>query len=84
MFIRPKRGAGQSGGRGSRSPSSILQMTSSFLIPTNGFIPRIRISQQYTPGRGGGGGREGRRGGKEERGGGDREGGEGRRRRRRM
>ena len=40
---------GHSGGRGSRSPSSILLMTSSFFIPTNGFIPRIRISQQHTP-----------------------------------
>ena len=47
--MRRKREAGQSGGRGRRSPSSILLMTSSFLIPTNGFTPRISISQQHTP-----------------------------------
>ena len=70
LFMRRKREAGHSGGRGRRSPSSILLMTSSFLIPTNGFTPRIRISQQHTPVRRrteGGGGKRGRRGRRERR-----------------
>ena len=85
LFMRRKREAGHSGGRGRRSPSSILLMTSSFLIPTNGFTPRIRISQQHTPVRrrtegGGGGGGGGEGGGRE---GGGEGGGGGKERRRR-
>lgn len=48
-FISRKREAGHSGGRARRSPFSIRLMTSSFLIPTKGFTPLIKISQQQTP-----------------------------------
>ena len=53
-------------------------MTSSFLIPTNGFTPRIRISQQHTPVRRWTEGGKREEGEKEE----EREGGEKGRRRR--
>ena len=48
-FISRKREAGHSGGRARRSPFSIRLMTSSFLMPTKGLTPLIKISQQQTP-----------------------------------
>ena len=48
-FISRKREAGHSGGRAKRSPFSIRLMTSSFLMPTKGLTPLIKISQQHTP-----------------------------------
>jgi hypothetical protein len=43
-----KRG-GQFGGNGNRSPFSNLPITSLFLVPWNGLMPNIRISQVHTP-----------------------------------
>lgn len=47
-IIRYNEG-GQFGGRGSRSPFSILPITSLFLTPWKGLIPYIRISHIHTP-----------------------------------
>ncbi len=48
-FISRKREAGHSRGRARRSPFSIRLITPSFLMPTKGLTPLIKISQQHTP-----------------------------------